>query len=74
MERAPTEVIEPSSGAKDAAAVAVASLEAAAASRNATQNLERYRKMRNMLPEAAVRQRMQTDGMSQEDIDNFFMD
>jgi hypothetical protein len=65
-----TAILRPDNAVKQARLDAISSLQST--SDASIVEYDRYEKMRKILPEAAVRQKMDQDGISADDIDTFF--
>ena len=64
--------VPPPAATETAAAPAPAAVAVAVAAEPENPQYEVYRRMRRMLPEGPVRQKMQNDGCTDEEIDRFF--
>ena len=75
MEVLVTATVRPDENVKRARVDAMAALQAKTTSERATSNaakMSRYKTMRKIMPEGAVRQRMEADGVSAEDLAAFW--
>lgn len=67
-----TATIQPNEVVKQARLAAISSLLASSSPKKESKGLDRYEMMKKVLPEAAVKQRMEQDGLSTAEIDAFF--